>query len=43
MKSFSSTALKVALPPLLGVLGTLLAMTFPEFHAPFCAGIVGGV
>lgn len=41
MKNALPAALRLALPPLLGVAGTLFAMTFPEFHAPFCAGASG--
>ena len=42
MKAFSSSAaVKLALPALLGVVGTLVAMLYPSGHSAFCAGVAG--
>lgn len=35
-------AIKALLPTLLGALGALFAMTYPQLHGPFCAGVMLG-
>lgn len=39
LKTFSPIARPV-IPVLIGVLGTLVAMSFPTYHTAFCSGVL---
>lgn len=41
-KLIFAPAVKALLPTLLGALGAFAAMTYPQFHGPFCAGVMLG-
>lgn len=38
-KVFNPTVLRVAVLPLLGAVGAIIALVYPSGHAAFCAGL----